>query len=246
MKHKHKALKITLFCLFAFIIIILLIFVIYVSIYNHAVNDNKNYLNSDDQIEITSSNDVYTFKSKEKESDTGIIFYPGAKVEYTAYAPVLNKLAKETGVTCYLPHMTFNLAFFSSKKANSIMKENTNITSWYIAGHSLGGAMACNYLKDNGSKFKGVILEASYSVYDLTKYTDLSSLLLKASNDKVLNNDKYEDRKKNLNDPKEVIIEGGIHSYFGNYGIQKGDGTPTITKEEQWNQIVTAISDFIS
>lgn len=245
-KHKHKALKITLICILALILIIVAAFFIYVAIYNHSSDDNEQYLESDDSINVSLKDDVYTFESKEVTSDTAIIFYPGAKVEYTAYAPVLHMLTKETGVTCYLPHMTFNLAFFSYDKATGIMNDNPDITSWYLAGHSLGGAMACNYLKDNGDKFKGVILEGSYSIYDLTSYSNLSSLLLKASNDEVLNDDKYEDGKKYLNNPKEVIIEGGIHSYFGNYGIQSGDGTPSISKEEQWNQVTDAIKEFIA
>ena len=31
----------------------------------------------------------------------------------------------------------------------------------------------------------------------------------------------------------EVIIEGGCHAYFGMYGAQDGDGTPTISNYEQ-------------
>lgn len=245
MKRKHKALKISLISIIGFVFVLLTVFFIYVSIYNHALDDTNIYLTSDDEISVTSEDDIYIFSSKTKENDSAFIFYPGAKVEAKSYAPVLYKLTKETGITCYLPHMPFNLAFFSANKADSILKTNTEITSWYIGGHSLGGAMACSYLKDNGDKFKGVILEGSYSVYDLKGYTNLSSLLLTASNDEVLNNEKYEQGKENLNSPKEVIIEGGIHSYFGNYGIQSGDGTPSITKEEQWNITVSAIKDFI-
>lgn len=245
MKRKHKALKITLVSVFGLIFVLLTVFFIYVSIYNHALDDTDPYLKSDEEISVTLEDDIYTFSSKTKESDSGFIFYPGAKVEYKAYSPVLYKLTKETGITCYLPHMPFNLAFFSSNKADSILKKHSETISWYLGGHSLGGAMACNYLKDNGEKFKGVILEGSYSVYDLKGYTNLSSLLLTASFDKVLNQEKYEDGKANLNNPKEVIIQGGIHSYFGNYGIQSGDGTPTITKEEQWDLTVAAIAEFI-
>lgn len=198
MKHKNKALKITLISILSFILLIFIIFGVYVAIYNHASDDNDQYLNSDEHISVTLKDNMYTFKNNETKSNTGYIFYPGAKVEYNAYAPVLYKLTKETGVTCYLPHMTFNLAFFSSNIANTIIEDNPSIDSWYLGGHSLGGAMACNYLKDNGNKYKGVILEGSYSVCDLTQYTNLSSLLIKASEDKVLNNDKYEDGKKYL------------------------------------------------
>ena len=49
-----------------------------------------------------------------------------------------------------------------------------------------------------------------------------------------MNRDKYEKYKVNLpNDFTEIVIEGGCHAYFGMYGLQKGDGTPTISAEEQ-------------
>jgi len=33
-------------------------------------------------------------------------------------------------------------------------------------------------------------------------------------------------------------------AYFGDYGVQKGDGTPTITREQQVEQTVEAIVGF--
>ena len=37
----------------------------------------------------------------EKDNEIGIIFYPGGKVEYTAYIPILEELVS-LGYTCYL------------------------------------------------------------------------------------------------------------------------------------------------
>ena len=76
-----------------------------------------------------------------------IIFYPGAKVEYTAYLPLCVKLA-EQGVDCFLVKMPFHLAIFGMNKAGNIM-DNYSYDNWYLAGHSLGGAMAANYVADN-------------------------------------------------------------------------------------------------
>ena len=50
----------------------------------------------------------------------------------------------------------------------------------------------------------------------------------------MLNRENYEENKGNLpKDFEDVILEGGCHAYFGMYGAQKGDGTPTMTREEQ-------------
>ena len=34
-----------------------------------------------------------------------------------------------------------------------------------------------------------------------------------------------------------VRIEGAIHSYFGDYGEQRGDGTPTLSRQAAQDQI---------
>ncbi|MCF0206701.1 MAG: alpha/beta hydrolase, partial [Bacteroidales bacterium] len=36
----------------------------------------------------------------------------------------------------------------------------------------------------------------------------------------------------------ELVIEGGCHSYFGWYGMQDGDGEPSISRDEQINRTV--------
>jgi len=42
-----------------------------------------------------------------------------------------------------------------------------------------------------------------------------------------------------------VVIQGGNHAQFGNYGKQKGDPDATITAEEQQNITVKAVADFL-
>ena len=45
-------------------------------------------------------------------------------------------------------------------------------------------------------------------------------------------------------DTTEIILEGGCHSQFGNYGLQKGDGICAISSDEQLKLTVKAISEF--
>ena len=62
------------------------------------------------------------------------------------------------------------------------------------------------------------------------------------SEDKVLERGAYEDARSYF--PKnayEVIIEGGNHAGFGNYGKQNGDGTAAISSEEQQEKTVEEI-----
>ncbi|MBN2882364.1 MAG: hypothetical protein JXN10_02475, partial [Clostridia bacterium] len=43
----------------------------------------------------------------------------------------------------------------------------------------------------------------------------------------------------------KLEITGGNHAYFGNYGEQKGDGTASISREEQQNITAKAVIDFM-
>ena len=170
----------------------------------------------------------------------GLIFYPGGKVEDTAYAPLMRAIA-EKGILCGLVKMPGNLAVFSPNAANGLQQAHPEITDWYIGGHSLGGAMAASYAAKHSDDYAGLILLAAYSTKDLTS-TSLRVLSIYGSEDGVLNRDSNEKDLKNL---PEVVIDGGCHAQYDSYGAQMGDGTPTISDEEQIQQTATCISRFI-
>lgn len=162
----------------------------------------------------------------------GFIFYPGGKVEYTAYEPLMEALAAK-GALCVLVEMPFNLAVLDSNAADGIISKYPDIENWYIGGHSLGGSMAAAYLEDNVDDYAGLILLGSYSTADLSE-SSLEVISIYGSEDEVLNKEKYEENIGNLpDDYTEIIIEGGCHAYFGMYGEQEGDGNPSISNAEQ-------------
>ena len=174
----------------------------------------------------------------------GFIFYPGGKVEHTAYLPLMQELAAH-GVLCILVEMPFRLAVLDANAAEGLQAKFPEISHWYIGGHSLGGSMAASYLADHASQFAGLILLGSYSTADLSA-EKLNVLSLYGSEDKVMNREKYQKYKSNL--PKsttEIVIEGGCHAYFGMYGAQDGDGTPRITNAEQILRTAEAIAQMI-
>lgn len=174
----------------------------------------------------------------------GFIFYPGGKVEYTAYEPLMKSLASE-GILCVLIKMPFYLAVLDVDAADGIQSHFPEVENWYIGGHSLGGSMAASYLEENVKDYKGLILLGSYSVADLSS-EPIEVLSVYGSEDKVLNYKNYEEDKSNLpKNMKEVVIEGGCHAYFGMYGEQEGDGEPTISNEEQIEITTESISDFV-
>ncbi len=167
-----------------------------------------------------------------ESAKAGLIFYPGGKVEHSAYEPLMSACA-ERGILCVLVKMPFNLAVFDINAADGIKEKFPEISTWGIGGHSLGGSMAASYLSDKADEFDVLILLGSYSTADLSK-TDLTALSIYGSEDKVLNLEKYKKYRENLPaDTDEVIIEGGCHAYFGAYGEQDGDGKAQITRDTQ-------------
>ena len=178
-------------------------------------------------------------------AETGFIFYPGGKVEHTAYKPLMEACASQ-GIMCVLVKMPFNLAIFDVDAAESIKVQSPEIKHWYIGGHSLGGAVSAMYVANHSEEYDGLILLAAYASVDISD-TSLKVLSIFGSNDKVLKMEDYNKYKTNLpNSFKEIIIDGGCHAYFGMYGAQKGDGTPTITNEEQISKTVEEIMKIVS
>ena len=55
-----------------------------------------------------------------EDAETGLIFYPGGKVEYTAYTPLMRMLA-DNGVLCVLVEMPLNLAVLNMNAADGIL-----------------------------------------------------------------------------------------------------------------------------
>lgn len=203
----------------------------YVSDYYRAEDVALDVLAQDSGLSVQ---DNLTVLSPSVPSDTTIIFYPGAKVEAEAYLPLLEQI-KQTGVTCILVHMPFHMAIFDANAAEDVMEQFPEIQHWYMAGHSMGGAMASQFASGHQDEIDGLILLGAYIYGD---YPDEKTLTVYGSLNQSVEN--HIDYTENI-----VEIEGGNHAQFGNYGPQKGDLPATISAAEQQAQTVDAISDFM-
>lgn len=208
----------------------------YMNDYYHAEEYVNAYLQSSETVTVTTEDDIIFLDG----SGTGhaLIFYPGAKVEYTAYVPMFYALA-EQGIDCFVVKMPGNLAFFGMNQAEDIMEEY-EYENWYVSGHSLGGAMAANFAAEHGEKLKGLVLFAAYATKELPD--NLCTVSVYGSEDNVLNMEKVESGRVYMPaDYTEYCIQGGNHAWFAYYGEQDGDGTATVTREEQQRLTVDAI-----
>jgi hypothetical protein len=241
-KKTHKKLWITLAVVVAVILAAVNCGIAYVRDYYEANTAAQEALGDYGGVTVTYTDDN-TILFVPEEIRAGFIFYPGGKVEYTAYAPLLHELA-ENGILCVLPHMPCNLAVLDRNAADGYSGQFPGVEHWYIGGHSLGGAMAASYYSEHEESFDGLVLCAAYSTTELTGAARVLSIY--GSNDGVLNGKKYEKYRKNLPDDfEEEVIDGGCHAFFGSYGAQDGDGEPSITNAEQIHTTVDLIVNFI-
>lgn len=218
----------------------------YVNDYYHVV-DRDGAMSDTPAVKVVKTSTGYLYDGPGE--DTALIFYPGAKVQDIAYAPLLKKLA-ENGVDCYLVHMPGNLAIFGVNKAEEVLEqtaeENRSYEHWYLAGHSLGGAMAASFAAEHSGELEGLIFLGAYSTKDLSG-TNLRVLSLYGSEDQVLNREKLEESHALMpSDFTEYVILGGNHAQYGDYGAQKGDDTATITADKQRNIVTEQILTFMS
>jgi dienelactone hydrolase len=174
--------------------------------------------------------------------DTGFIFYPGGHVDPRSYSGVAHQIADQ-GYLVIIPKMPFNLAVIDKRAAVKIIADYPEIDNWVIGGHSLGGAMAASLVYDEPEMFKGLVLMAAYP----PKNNNISSLdlhvtVLYGSNDQIATPSEIEQSLRLLPfDAQEILIEGGNHAQFGDYGVQNGDGAATIRPDEQQRIIIEAI-----
>ena len=181
---------------------------------------------------------------KEKEILGGLIFYPGGLVDYRAYAPLMQAL-KARGVLCLLTSMPLDLAVLDMNAADGLQALYPDVDRWLIGGHSLGGAMAASYLAKHSDEYEGLALLGAYSIADLSR-ADICVLSVYGTQDGVLNRSKYDECLANYpKDFTEVVIDGGCHAYFGDYGEQRGDGQSSISRQQQIEIAADAVAAML-
>lgn len=224
-------------------------FALYVSDYYHAPETSE-LLSADSGLSVLETDKYIAIgpagvATREACVETGIAFYPGAKVDPHAYIPLAEKLAQR-GYLCAIAKPPFNLAFFDIDAAAGIMADYDGTSSWWIAGHSLGGVAAAQFASGNSEAIDGIVFLASYSAADLSGER-LPALTLVGSEDGVVDWSELDSSLSNLPERYRtaIVIEGGNHAGFGSYGPQKGDGEAGIPATEQQEKTADAIASFI-
>jgi pimeloyl-ACP methyl ester carboxylesterase len=172
---------------------------------------------------------------------TGFIFYPGAHVDYRAYAPAAKGIAAKGYLVVIVP-MPLTMAVFGVDQALDVFPVFPKITHWAIGGHSLGGAMAAQFAAAHLDSVQGLIFWASYPAADndLSK-TNLTVVSISGSADGLATPDKVNASRPILPASTTwVVIQGGDHAQFGWYGAQPGDNPASTPREVQTSAIIQA------
>ncbi|GCE49968.1 alpha/beta hydrolase [Thermosporothrix hazakensis] len=195
-------------------------------------------------VTVTQNDEMISFLPSTR-ARVGLIFYPGAKVDPAAYAITMHALA-EDGYATFILKMPLNIALLAENRADDVIAAHPEIAVWAVGGHSLGGVAASDYAANHG-KIRGLLLFASYPNGDLSHRSHLQVLSVSGSHDGLATPDKIAAAKHLLPvTTRYIVIQGGIHSYFGDYGVQDGDGQPTITRSQARTQIIAASLAFLN
>lgn len=230
--------------LIAVILLLFGAFFIYTLDYSRPTDIALSAIEDTGTVDVREERGMIIFSPKENASGTGFAFYPGGKVDYRAYAPLMSDLADQ-GITCVLMKMPFQLAVFDSNAASRALAALPQISKWYVGGHSLGGVMASAFAASNTDKIEGIVFLAAYPSGDIAE-SGLHVLSLYGTEDGVLNMDSFQaSREKAPEDTVYLEIPGGNHAGFGSYGIQKGDSTALISSDQQRKETAGAIVLFL-
>lgn len=180
-----------------------------------------------------------------------MIFYPGARVDYHAYTPLMYQIA-QAGIPVVVMKMPLNYAIFAPNSADEIIDSayfpcENEISEWYLAGHSLGGAMAAQYAAENLDKVTGLILWAGYPAgnIDVTR-SQLEVLSIYGSKDMLTKMDEVTASREQFPITATYYgISGANHAQFGDYGPQRGDGEALIEAPEQWRIVSDLTLSFL-
>ena len=190
--------------------------------------------------------------------------FTGAAVEAAAYAPLCRRVAEEAKATVVLarPPLRFAITTAGFRKLTA---RHPGVKTWAVGGHSHGGGtMGGMLVADSASseEVRGLAMLGAVPiinfgpVIDLSARRDLEVLNVLATEDGIVSPKKgavlryggglVEDMFKMLpKSTRRVVIKGGNHAGFGDYGIQAYDGERTISLEDQQSQTARHLVAFL-
>lgn len=215
-----------------------------------AVEPALTALRSDTGVTVSESPTRIVLTPTGPTSDTGMFFQPGARVDPRAYAAILRPLA-ESGHVVVIVKQPLGIAFLATGALDAVRSDHETLTRWVAGGHSLGGTVAAMQADaaddDPTAPVVGLLLFASYPTGDISTSLRASVLSISGGRDGLATPDDIAASTANLPaNATFLVIDGAVHTFFGDYGTQPGDGTPSISHDEARAEISRAAVDFVN
>jgi pimeloyl-ACP methyl ester carboxylesterase len=174
-------------------------------------------LQSDSSVTVSlSTQEWHLFRPTGLTPNAGLIFYPGGECDERAYAEPLRRIAAAGYLVALVP-MPLKLAVLAADSASEVIAQHPKISSWTMAGHSLGGAMAARYAFNHPASIDGLILWDAYPADDMADTTLKTAMIHRADMSGGLPGE-YLDKLHLL--PKQtsfVALPGALHMNFGRF-----------------------------
>lgn len=184
----------------------------------------------------------------DRATETLLVVYPGGLVRPEAYSWIGVALAPH-GVRTLIPEMPFDLAIAAPRRLDRLLgARRGDEPHLVLAGHSLGGAMAARYALRGEAPLDGLVLMGAFSAAgDDLSALGLPVLALAAEFDGLATLDEVRSGRDRLPETALLtVVEGAVHSSFGRYGPQRGDGVPTVPRADAEAQIVAAFRELLA
>lgn len=209
-------------------------------------------LTSDGRLTIAHPDGHWSFDPS-APATAGLIFFAGALVDPVAYAPLARGIA-EAGFPVLLVELPRRGVFGGADgpevfaRARAAAATRPRVTRWIVAGHSRGGVVAAQIVRDGFPGLAGAVLIGTshprgFSIAAAT----IPITRVYGTRDTVADVEKLDATRGNLPPSTRIVaIDGGNHSQFGYYGFQPGDWPATITRDAQQAITRSALLDALA
>ncbi len=196
----------------------------------------------DDLVQVTRGDGHWKFAPRGVATSParGLLFFAGALVDPIAYAPMARDVAT-AGYPVLLVELPNRGAFGAADgpevidRARAAMASVPEASGWVVAGHSKGAVVAARMLHEDASGIVALVLVGTTHPRDFSlAASDVPMTKIVGDKDCIADLAKSERRRPLLPaTTRWIVIEGGNHSQFGNYGFQPGDCRAGVDPERQ-------------
>ncbi len=206
---------------------------------------DKKFLEETRTMKVDQTSDFYVF-TPTSPFNIVFIFYPGAMVDPKAYVPLCRRIA-DYDIKVYLVKMPWRLATngYNKPKESGLFTDSSK--AYILSGHSQGAKMAAQFVFENPALIDKLILIATSHPRDISLAgSKIPVMKIYGSKDGVAGEKSILENKTKLPATTQYVrIDGANHAQFGYYGFQLGDNNAAISREQQQDETVKHILEFI-